>query len=276
MDRQTIILLDNGSRRAEATLSLRKLAQSLADAVGETIYPVSLQHANHIDPGLVEGRHALTFEAFLRDQLQSGQRKFLIVPLFFGRSRALTSFIPDVVSRLQAEFGPFELTLADVLCPLPDGEQRLARILCDNIETTLRTHEIARSRVILVDHGSPTREVAAVRELLATQMRKMLGPEISLHEAVMERRQGSEYDFTGRLLEEVLDELANSSEDKTPVVLSMLFLAPGRHAGSGGDITSIRDSVAAENPSLQAIITPLIGEHSGLVTILKERLEKAL
>jgi len=275
MDRQTIILLDNGSRRAEATLSLRKLAQSLADAVGETIYPVSLQHANHIDPGLVEGRHALTFEAFLRDQLQSGQRKFLIVPLFFGHSRALSSFIPDVVSRLQEEFGHFELTLADVLCPLPNGEQRLAQILCDNIETTLRAHEIPRSRVILVDHGSPTREVAAVRELLATQVRKMLGPEISLHEAVMERRQGSEYDFTGRLLEEVLDELA-SSEDKTPVVLSMLFLSPGRHAGSGGDITSIRDRVVAENPSLEAVITPLIGEHTGLVTILKERLEKAL
>src|SRR6056300_200410 len=118
MDKQTIILLDNGSRRAEATLSLRKLAHSLEDTVGETIYPVSLQHANHIDPGLVEGRPALIFEAFLRDQLQSGKRKFLVVPLFFGQSRALTSFIPDVVSRLQKEFGPFGLNLADVLCPL--------------------------------------------------------------------------------------------------------------------------------------------------------------
>ena len=275
MDKQTIILLDNGSRRAEATLSLRKLARSLEDTVGETIYPVSLQHANHIDPGLVEGRPALTFEAFLRDQLQSGRRKFLVVPLFFGQSRALTSFIPDIIGCLQKEFGPFGLTLADVLCPLPDGDQRLARILCDNIETTLRAHGIPRSRVILVDHGSPTREVAAVRELLASQMRQILDPGISLHEAVMERRPGSEYDFTGRLLEEVLDELA-SSEDDTPVVLSMLFLAPGRHAGSGGDITSIRDRVVAANPSLQAVITPLVGEHSGLVDILKERLEQAL
>ena len=179
------------------------------------------------------------------------------------------------MSSLQSEFGPFELTLADVLCPLPDGEQRLARILCDNVISTLRAHEYPRSRVILVDHGSPTREVAAVRELLASQMRQILGPEISLHEAVMERRSGNEYDFTGRLLEEVLDELANN-EDDTPVVLSMLFLSPGRHAGSGGDITSIRDRVVEANPSLQALITPLVGEHSDLVAILKERLEQAL
>ena len=275
MDRQTIILLDNGSRRAEATLNLRKLATSLESAVGKTIYPVSLQHANHIDPGLVEGRHALTFEAFLRDQLQSGQRKFLVVPLFFGQSRALTSFIPDIVSSLQAKFGHFELTLADVLCPLPDGEQRLARILCDNIEITLHEHGITRSRVILVDHGSPTSEVVAVLELLATHMRHMLGQGITLYEAVMERRHVREYDLTGRMLEEVLAELANSADD-TPVVLSMLFLSPGRHAGRGGDITSIRDRVVAANPSLQAVITPLIGEHPGLVTILKQRLENAL
>ena len=275
MDRQAIILLDNGSRRAEATLSLRKLAQSLEDAVGETIYPVSLQHANHIDPGLVEGRPALIFETFLRDQLQYGQRKFLVLPLFFGRSRALTSFIPDVVSGLQEDFGHFELVLADVLCPLPDGEQRLAQILCDNVEATRDKNKMTESQVILVDHGSPTREVAAVREKLASQMRDILGPGVSLHEAVMERRPGREYDFTGRLLEEVLDEFAKSEADSS-VILSMLFLAPGRHAGSGGDIATIRDQVVAKNPGLQAAITPLVAEHSGLVSILRERLEQAL
>ena len=92
------------------------------------------------------------------------------------------------------------------------------------------------------------------------------------------RRRGGgavELQVVAQVPEEVLDELANG-EDDTPVVLSMLFLSPGRHAGRGGDITSIRDRVVAANPSLQAVITPLIGEHPGLVTILKQRLENAL
>ena len=275
MTTQTILLLDNGSRRAAATLSLRQAAKALEQATGQIIHPVSLQHANHIDPGLVEGRHADTFEAFLRDQLQAGKQEFLAVPLFFGQSRALTSFIPDTISRLQTEFGSFKFELADVLYPLPDGEPRLAMILCDNIQTALHAHDITRARVILVDHGSPTPEVVAVRELLASSMRQILGPEIMLFEAVMERRQGSEYDFSGRLLEEVLDELA-IEDPGTPVVLSMLFLAPGRHAGSGGDIESIRDRVVAAHPTLKAVITQLVGDHSGLVPILQERLEAAL
>ena len=250
------------------------LASALQEASGQTIFPVSLQHANHIDPGLVDGRPALTFESFLRDQVHAGKREFLVLPLFFGQSRALTSFIPDIITRLQNELGPFEVVLADVLCPLPGGEDRLTHILCDNIDVTLRAYGMTNARVILVDHGSPTREVAAVRELLASQMRKLLGSEVPLYEAVMERRAGSDYDFTGRLLEEVLVELA--SEADTPVVLSMLFLSPGRHAGAGGDITSIRDKATAAHPSLQVIITPLIGEHPGLVTLLLERLEKVL
>lgn len=275
MTTQTILLLDNGSRRAAATLSLRQTAKALEQATGQIIHPVSLQHANHIDPGLVEGRHADTFEAFLRDQLQAGKQEFLAVPLFFGQSRALTSFIPDIISSLQTEFGSFKFELADVLNPLPDGEPRLAKILCDNIQTALHAHDMTIARVILVDHGSPTPEVAAVRELLASSMRQILGPEIMLFEAVMERRQGSEYDFSGRLLEEVLDELA-IEDPGTPVVLSMLFLAPGRHAGSGGDIESIRDRVVAAYPTLKAVITQLVGDHSGLVPILQERLEAAL
>lgn len=275
MTTQTILLLDNGSRRAAATLSLRQAAKALEQAMGQIIHPVSLQHANLIDPGLVEGRHADTFEAFLRDQLQAGKHEFLAVPLFFGRSRALTSFIPDIISRLQTEFGSFQFELADVLFPLPDGEPRLAMILCDNIQTALHVHDMTRARVILVDHGSPTPEVVAVRESLASSMRQILGPEIMLFEAVMERRQGSEYDFSGRLLEEVLDELA-SEDPATPVVLSMLFLAPGRHAGSGGDIESIRDRVVAAHPTLKAVITQLVGDHTGLVAILQDRLEAAL
>jgi len=93
-------------------------------------------------------------------------------------------------------------------------------------------------------------------------------------EAVMERREGPEYDFNGPLLETVLRQLA-ADDPARPVVLSMLFLSPGRHAGPGGDIEQICASVRAEYPELDIAISPLVAEHPGLVDILAERLREA-
>ena len=46
----------------------------------------------------------------------------------------------------------------------------------------------------------------------------------------MERREGTEYDFNEPLLENLL----GSEGFEKDVVLSMLFISPGRHAGPGG------------------------------------------
>jgi len=275
MKSPTILLVDNGSRRAASTLQLRQLAQGLEKASGQAIYPVSLQHANHIDAEELGGITANTLEPFLRGQLQAGQREFLALPLFFGKSRALTSFIPETINRLAAEFGSFELRQADELCPLPGGEPLLAQILYDNIVTVMESRALSGARVILVDHGSPIPEVTAVREWLAESLQQLLGPQITLFEAVMERRAGSAYNFNGRLLEDLLPDLVSNAAEEA-IVLSMLFISPGRHAGAGGDIESIRDQVLHKHPNANCYITPLVGENPSIIEILQQRLEQSL
>jgi sirohydrochlorin ferrochelatase len=264
---QTVLLLDNGSSRAKSTLSLRRLAAALGERIGVEVHPVSLLHANRVPAEALGGRAADTFAPFLRRHVAAGADRFVVLPLFFGRSGALTGFIPETVETLQAELGPFVLDVADVLCPLPEGEPRLARILCDNLALAA-SGLAAEPRVVLVDHGSPLPEVTEVRRWLAGEMRAMLGT--AVEEAVMERRPGPAYDFNGPLLETVLHRLAEA-DPSGPVGLAMLFLSAGRHAGAGGDVEQICRQVQAEHPGLAVAISPLVGSHPAILDILEDR-----
>lgn len=107
---------------------------------------------------------------------------------------------------------------------------RLAQLLADNVREAMTGAR--RPTVVLVDHGSPIPEVAAVRNYLAGQLSALLAEEAErVTFASMERRDGDEYRFNEPLLETLLaaPELAGRE-----VVLAMLFLSPGRHAGEGG------------------------------------------
>lgn len=261
------LLVDNGSTKPDATRSLRRIAAALSAAAGETVYPVSLQHADRIPAEQLDGEAALVFPAFLREQLLQGYRDFVAVPLFFGRSRALTSFIPGQVEKLAAGFGTFRLRQTGVLSPAPHGEPRLAQILAAHVADC--TTDLGRrpDRVIVVDHGSPLPEVTAVRETITATLRASLPEGVRVDQAVMERRSGREYDFNGSLLEEVLD----AARAET-VVLAMLFISPGRHAGPGGDIAQICAAAMEKNSHLHVVASPLIGEHRLLIDILRDRL----
>jgi hypothetical protein len=272
MTKATILLTDNGSSRPESTLNLRRLAERLGRESGMNIHPVSLQHADKIPPEALDQIPAETFLPFMERHLNLGERHYLVLPLFFGPSLALTSFLPEQVAKLTEQYGEFELQQCPVLCPLPPGEPRLARILSDQLPSLDTT---GCRRVILVDHGSPTPQVAAVRNYLATELSQILGPDRELQEAVMERREGSDYDFSGELLEQVLLRAAER-DARTPVALSMLFLSPGRHAGPGGDIEAICRQVSELRPGWPILISGLIGEHEGLIGILHDRLRSGL
>lgn len=272
MTNPTILLVDSGSSRAESALNLRRLAARLSDAVGSTIHAVSLQHAHKIPPQALEGIPANTFVPFMQQRLTAGERRFIVLPLFFGPSRALSSFIPEQNAQLAATYGDFELVQAPVLCPLPEGEPRLAHILCAQLPDPAPDR---LKRVILVDHGSPIPQVTAVRRYLANAMRSILGSGVQLAQAVMERRQGADYDFNGRSLEEVLAE-AGEQDDSSPIALSLLFMSPGRHAGCGGDIEAICRRVSADHPGWQILSSGLVGEADGLIPILRDRLAAVL
>jgi sirohydrochlorin ferrochelatase len=268
MTKATLLLVDNGSSRPESTLNLRRIATRLAETIGEQVHPVSLRHADKVSASLLGGAPANTFVPFLQSRLRRNERRFIVLPLFFGPSRALTSYIPEQSAQLAREHGEFELQQCPELCPLPQGEPRLARILCDQLPARQNS---GQQQVILVDHGSPIPSVTAVRHYLAEAMRHILGPDIHLREAVMERREGTDYDFNGVLLEELLRQ-AGEEDDRTPIALSLLFMSPGRHAGPGGDIEAICRRIGKIHKGWPIETSDLIGDHEGLIPILRERL----
>lgn len=266
-----ILLVDNGSSRPDSTLNLRRIAERLAERVGGSVRPVSLLHADRVPAERLDGRPAEILAPTLRCLVGEGMRDLRLLPLFFGPSRALTQFVPELAAEVAAELSPFRLDIASELCPLPAGEPRLVEILADNLAAAAARAAIEPKRVVLVDHGSPIPEVTAVRRWLALGLAERLGPDVRLEEAVMERRPGPEYDFNGPLLEDVLIRLAEA-DHTTPILLSMLFLSAGRHAGPDGDIAQIRARILERFPTLDIQATPLVGSHPTLIEILADRL----
>lgn len=265
-----ILLIDNGSSRPGSTLWLRRLASALGKRLGRPVHPVSLQHADKVPATDLDGVPAEVLAPFLRRVVGEGARDFLAVPLFFGPSRAITQFVPDIAAELEPDLGPFRLRVAPELCPLPPGEPRLTQILEEQIRATARGQQIPLNRVVLVDHGSPQPSVNAVRRWLAEDLSTRLGDDVELREAVMERRPGPAYDFNGALLADVLEAMARA-DPHTPVILALLFLAPGRHAGPGGDIAQMCAAAEQAHRGFRVHPCPLVGANPALITILADR-----
>ncbi len=264
-----LLLVDNGSKRAAATLQLRQLAEVLSERVGQTVHPVSLQHSNHIDAEELDGVPAQIFSPFLSDQLEAGETEFRIIPMFFGVSRALTSFIPQQLSELTEKYGEFKCDIADVIYPLPQGDPRLSLMLNDLVHQTASDNRMSLKHVILVDHGSPIPEVTAVRQSVADELQKHLGDEVTLHQSVMERRGGKQYDFNGDLLEDILSKLAEDGVQQ--IVVAMMFFLPGRHAGAGGDIDGFCQEAMDRFAGLSVVQTPLLSQQPKLIDMLVDR-----
>lgn len=266
-----IMLVDNGSTRPNATKQMRLLAAELGLKIKNSIYPVSMQHANKIPAEQLGGEAATIFSEFMTEQLQSGVKEFIVLPLFFGKSRAITKFLPDEMKKLEAEFGEFSLEVAEPIYPLPNGDPDLVEIIKDHIEQTTSAEQTSSKHSVLVDHGSPVPRVTAVRQHLADAVRAKLPKGSILEEAVMERREGSEYDFNGDLLKNWLTKKAQAGE--THAIVILMFFLPGSHAGEGGDIVEICDDVMQQFPNFKIEISPLISQHPKLVSILEKRLK---
>jgi len=276
---QRIILVDNGSRRADAVLNLNRIARRLSEKSGKTIDAVPLQHADRIPSAVLDdalgGEPVLTLSDYVAKALTSGVDEFVILPLFFGHSRAISSFIPDTLNKLQDVHGNFSWSIADVLCPLPPGEPKLARLLYESLEMSAKPSLEKLDYIVLTDHGSPSRQVNQVRVKLAEQLLPFLPDNVPLLQAAMERREGPEYDFNGPLLQDLLEKLARENE-LVNVAISMLFISPGRHAGTGGDIAGICEQAMQNHPGLTVHVSPLVGDSPILIDILVNRLRAVL
>ena len=84
----------------------------------------------------------------------------------------------------------------------------------------------------------------------------------------MEQRQGAEYDFNGQLLADMLDSCA-AQDPHAVVILAMMFISPGRHAGPGGDIETICRDAMQKNPVCGSVSRAWLASIRLLVDILE-------
>ena len=264
-----VLLVDNGSLQPAATRQLRRIAKALGRKLGRRVDPVSLLHSNKIPSNKLGGRKAEILKQAVEHRAHEGAREFVIVPLFFGRSRALTEFIPDLITEWRAHSAETKVRVAAPLAA--SGDDRLVRMLEEEVRAKF-TPAFLRgepARVALVDHGSPVKAVTQVRNRLATELRRRLGPDVAgVAACSMERRPGRAYAFNEPLLETLL---ATPPWNSGPVVVAQLFLLPGRHAGPGGDLALICRRARMNSPGLRTRRTGLLGTQPGLVEILADR-----
>jgi len=246
--KKQILLVDNGSLRAEPHLQLRKHAKMLESLLNIPTYACSVAHSGKIDPAFLDGKRAQLVEFIDLDL----SKETIAVPYFLGPSRSIAA----VKNRADK--------VADPLFSYVDGA--IADILVKLIGQTASEKQLVPPfSVVLVDHGSPSRAMNKVRRGLAAQLRRRLGQTaVCVVDCSMERRPGPEYSFNDPLLEDVFGMV-----DEGDVVLAMGFLAPGRHAGPQGDVADIV-SKAPENVRVHT--TGVIGEEDeALVSILADR-----
>ncbi len=263
------LLVDNGSLEPAATLALRELATRLSEQLGPDIEPVSMLHSHKIESGKLEGASATIVEPYLREQLEAGETEFTMLPLFIGPSRAITEYLPRVIEKLRADFPPLNVKIAPPL--YRDGDPRLGQMLADRVRDQLAnlSGDDQSVRVALVDHGSPCEAVTAVRNALADQLVRELGPAVDqVAPCSMERRAGSEYDFNEPLLKTLL---ASEGWCDSTVIVAQLFLVPGRHAGLDGDVAQICADAERANPDLRTIRTAVLATHPKMLEILTDR-----
>jgi len=261
-----IFLVDNGSLAPASCLSLRKIASELSTVSGQRIEPISLLHSNRIDPQLLEGTPSEILEPTIIKRYDMGVREFILVPLFFGPSLAVTEYIPERIKILKKSRHDLYVRLGPPL--FNQDDLRLCELLANMI---LKVSKHSK-HVLLVDHGSPAPEVTKVRDALASQLRLHLGSQFHITACSMERRAEPKYDFTEPLLENVLLRPEYKNEK---VTIAMQFLLPGRHAGPTGDVATICSHAEKNQPGLKTYMTGLVGEQPKLLPILIDRLKSS-
>ena len=268
------LLVDNGSYRAESTLSLRRLASSLSEAVGDHIHAVSLLHSTKVKPEELGGVPAEIFEPFLKKRREEGVNSFLVVPMFFGHSAAIYEYLPQRVMDMRKKWPELEVRIAPCMVDLTDrADTGVAEILADLVRKTMKEESLEQPAVTLVDHGTPRKFVNDVRNFLGVQLKELLADEASVVEASsMERREEEEYAFNEPLLENIL----GSPGFERDVILSMLFISPGRHAGPGGDIAEICADCEKEHEGLKTYMSDLFATHPDVIPLLAKRFQAGI
>ena len=231
------LLVDNGSLRPDAVLNLRSVAARLSERVGEQIDPVSLLHSSKIDPALLGGRTGPNLGTL--HQSPSCRRRahlHLAALLLFGPTGAIQTYLPERLASLRTRFGDFSLMRAPFLFDEAVATDALAQIVAENVRRDPsgegphpRTRD-SRSTTV-----RPLPSVTYVRNFVAGQL--SLPPQ-----RLPGEHRGSFHGTPGRrpvCLQRPTSRTparSNPAYNRGDVIIAMLFLSPGRHAGPEGDV----------------------------------------
>ncbi len=269
----TVALIDNGSLEPAATLNLRAVAAALSASVDVPVHPVSWKHSDRIPLAALAGdAPGTTLAPFVRAQLAAGERHFVFVPFFVSAQGAIGSALRTDLERLQCEqasTGLPEFTFAFTTSLADSGA--IAKIVAARVRETISVAALERPPVIVVDHGGPSPASAALRNRVADDVRTLLGAEIAaLAAASME---GAAHAHNHPLL---AAQLRAAGFDHGDVIVALLFLSPGRHAGPGGDIAQLCGAAETAAPALRCHLTDLVGPHPLAATTLGAALRATL
>ncbi len=124
----------------------------------------------------------------------------------------------------------------------------------------------------MVDHGGPAPASAALRDAVAAAVRTRLGELAArVAPASMESPEGPGFSFNQPLLGGLL---GAAGFTRGEVVIAPLFLAPGRHAGPGGDLEGIARAAEARSPGLRCHFTDLVGSHPLAIALFARNLRE--
>ncbi|OQR84251.1 NAD-dependent epimerase/dehydratase [Achlya hypogyna] len=272
-------VVNKGSLQPEGVLALRDMCLNLSVRFNGCVrfIPASCILANGIPVAAINDTPAPLLEdavdAVLDDPAHT-TTEFVVLPVFIGNSDALTDFIPNVLSKVQARTGhslryAVGRCLVDISKPSDNG---IAKILAEKVMRVCQLHATyapSNVRVIVVDRGTTNHEVHLSRNLIRSQLAKLLGTSVAdVVTASMERVDEPAYDFNEPLLANAFKTYQISSG---LVVLALLFLTSGRHAVPGGDIEAVLADTKTSHPNLEIAVTDPIGSHPVLTNMLMDR-----
>jgi hypothetical protein len=258
----TVALIDNGSLEAAAHLNLCAVATALSERTGLIIHPVSWKHSDRVPAASLGGKPAWTLVRWVRAQLESGEREFVFVPFFISAQGAIGSALRRDLEQLQREVGPdgFQFTFTAGLA----GTDAITSIVAERVRETIEVSGLHQPPVIVVDHGGPSPLSAALRDSLAASLSVILGSDTG--PVIAASMEGTH----PPLLADTLDKMTGE------VVIALLFLSPGRHAGIEGDVAQICRAAEVRSPGLRCHLTGLVGTHSRVTESLALALHQTL
>lgn len=273
----TVALIDNGSLVPAATRNLRVVATELSVIIETTVHAVSWKHSDRIPLAALDGDlPGTTLAPFVRSQLALGERHFVFAPFFISAQGAIGSALRRDLEKLQQEHAETPFAFAFTTGLADAGV--IAQIVAARVRETIGGASLDPPPVLVVDHGGPSPASAALRDRLTGEVRALLGSAVvSVTAASME---GGAHAHNHPLLAEALVALSappsSPKPARTDVVVALLFLSPGRHAGPGGDIAQICGAAEDSSPSLCCHLTDLVGTHPLAAPALAAALQNAL